>query len=112
MIKSVTNISQLTKFLSSFDVEEVHVDKYQTRNKGLKVVQDEALEVRADSHEIKLKSGGTVKYKKLCLCHGARPKLICPPSSSSDDAVNDYILGIRDTESVETFQKKLANARR
>ena len=57
MIKAVTNISQLTKFLSSFDVEEVNTEDYEARHKGLKVIRDEVLEVLADLHEVKLQSG-------------------------------------------------------
>lgn len=32
-------------------------------------------------------------YKKLCLCTGAKPKLICEG--------NPYVLGIRDTDSAQ-----------
>lgn len=34
-------------------------------------------------------------YKKLCLCAGAKPKLICEG--------NPYVLGIRDTDSAQVI---------
>lgn len=40
----------------------------------------------------------------MCICSGAIPKVIFPD--------NPHILWIRDTESVENFQKRLSNARR
>ncbi|KAF3816283.1 hypothetical protein GH733_014456 [Mirounga leonina] len=43
-------------------------------------------------------------YKKLCLCAGAKPKLICEE--------NPYVLGIRDTDSAQEFQKQLTKAQR
>ncbi|XP_055427610.1 pyridine nucleotide-disulfide oxidoreductase domain-containing protein 1 isoform X3 [Bubalus kerabau] len=43
-------------------------------------------------------------YKKLCLCAGAKPKLICEG--------NPYVLGIRDTDSAQEFQKQLTKAKR
>lgn len=48
--------------------------------------------------------GSEFEYKKLCICMGAKPKLI------ADD--NPYVLGIRDTETVANFQKRLAECRR
>ena len=59
--------------------------------------------------EVITKSGIRFSYEKLCLCHGARPKLIAPIVKSN---VSKYILGIRDTESVATFQDKLKTSKR
>ena len=51
------------------------------------------------------KTGKQFSYQRLCLCHGARPKLIVP-------GYNPFVIGIRDTESVATFQAKLEKAKR
>ena len=48
-------------------------------------------------------------YDKLCLCHGARPKLITPYFKTD---ASKYVIGIRDTESVATFQEKLKTSKR
>lgn len=37
--------------------------------------------------------GSQYVYKKLCLCAGAKPRLICEG--------NPYVLGIRDTDSAQ-----------
>lgn len=57
VIKSITNISHLTKLLFSFDVEEVGAEEFQSKNKGLLVIRDEVTEVLSNSHTVKLKSG-------------------------------------------------------
>ena len=46
------------------------------------------------------------RYAKLCLCHGARPKLL--PEAEGVPQV----MGIRDTESVRNFKAKLEGAAR
>jgi hypothetical protein len=47
--------------------------------------------------------GSVFLYDKLCICTGGKPKLIAEN--------NQYVLGIRDTESVVQFQSRLKNAR-
>ena len=54
------------------------------------------------------KCGIHVSYKRLCLCHGARPKLIVPDHCDK----TQYIIGIRDTESINAFQTKLGKSKR
>ncbi|XP_058883862.1 pyridine nucleotide-disulfide oxidoreductase domain-containing protein 1-like [Acipenser ruthenus] len=48
--------------------------------------------------------GRHYEYEKLCICAGARPKLITHG--------NPHVLGIRDTDSAQVFQKRLSSARR
>ena len=50
-----------------------------------------------------------ISYERLCLCHGARPKLFTPVMRPK---LSQFVLGIRDTESVAAFQRKLQNAKR
>ncbi|RXM98983.1 Pyridine nucleotide-disulfide oxidoreductase domain-containing protein 1 [Acipenser ruthenus] len=48
--------------------------------------------------------GRHYEYEKLCICAGARPKLITHG--------NPHVLGIRDRDSAQVFQKRLSSARR
>ncbi|XP_056408940.1 pyridine nucleotide-disulfide oxidoreductase domain-containing protein 1 isoform X2 [Hyla sarda] len=48
--------------------------------------------------------GACYHYSQLCVCAGARPRLIVEG--------NPYVLGIRDTDSARTFQQHLTKARR
>lgn len=43
-------------------------------------------------------------YEKLCICTGGMPKVI--------DSKNPFVIGIRDTSSVDELRKRLSNARR
>ena len=56
-----------------------------------------------ESKKIVCSDGSAYFYKKLCICTGSSPSLI--------DARNEYVLGIRDTESVLKFQERVKNSR-
>lgn len=103
MVKSVTNFHQVSQMLSTFEVEEKEGKKLEENHDNLKVVQDFVTQIDAKEQVVFLESGLEISYKYLILCHGARPKML------SNDK---YILGIRDTESVEKFQENLSGAKR
>lgn len=50
------------------------------------------------------KDGSEFVYDKICVSMGGKPKLIAEN--------NPYVLGIRDTETVAIFQKRLSECRR
>ena len=105
VIKAVANLSHLTKLLAAFDVQEETADHFQSKHKNLKVIVTDPVEkVLPKDRLVVTASGRQFSYNYLCLCHGARPKVIAKD--------NPFVLGIRDTESVRQFQNKLSNARR
>ena len=104
VVKTVTNLSQLTKLLSTFDVVEKSVDDFDAEHSRIRVMSASIVSVDADRRQLTTADGRQFRFKYLCLCHGARPKLI--------GHGNEFILGIRDTESVETFQSRLSGSRR
>lgn len=104
LIKAITNIVPLGKTLFQFDVEERDTSSLSTQHTSVTVVQDTVSEVNPKEKLIKTESGRIIKYQKLCLCTGARPKVITEN--------NPYVIGIRDTESVTNFLKKVEGARR
>ena len=105
VVKSVTNLSQISKLLSSFDVTEKDNSTFASEFANLKVIQGIVNEVDPEKREILLENDSKIKYKYLVLCHGAKPKLL-------PNADEKYVLGIRDTESVEKFQTYLKEARK
>lgn len=104
LIKTATNVRAVTKTLVSFDVEEKTSNSLSELYPNVRVIHDSLVEVDDESFAIKTASGTTIKYKYLCLCMGARPKLI--PQAAD----NPFVCGIRDTDSVESFIKKLSNS--
>lgn len=54
---------------------------------------------------VRLSNSETVHYHLLCIATGGIPKTIA-------DKPNDYILQIRDTDTIDKLQKRLSNARR
>ncbi|XP_066157412.1 pyridine nucleotide-disulfide oxidoreductase domain-containing protein 1 [Euwallacea fornicatus] len=107
LIKTVTNLHAITKTIVSFDIEETSGSSLSDKHKNVTVVHDTIIEVKDNQYFIITKSGLNIRYSYLCLCMGAEPKLI--PQSLE---LPNYIIGIRDTDSVEIFIDKLKNCRK
>lgn len=103
LIKSVTNLVQLGKFIQQFDVKEI--EAYEFSKGNVTVITDQLMSVESKVKEVKTAAGLCVKYKFLCICTGARPKLI-------KSNVDDFVLGIRDTDSVREFQSRLKSGKK
>ncbi|XP_019371174.1 PREDICTED: pyridine nucleotide-disulfide oxidoreductase domain-containing protein 1 isoform X1 [Gavialis gangeticus] len=104
VIKAVTNFKQVSKTLEEFDVEEQPSSVLEKRYPNIKVIQSGITQLKSKEHKMFTEDGKEYRYEKLCLCAGAKPKLIFEG--------NPYILGIRDTDSAQEFQKHLAKAKR
>ncbi|XP_076198725.1 pyridine nucleotide-disulfide oxidoreductase domain-containing protein 1 isoform X4 [Aptenodytes patagonicus] len=104
VIKAVTNFKQVSKTLEEFDVEEQPSSLLEKRYPNIKVIQSGVKQLKSDEHKIFTEDGKEYMYEKLCLCAGAKPKLIFEG--------NPYVLGIRDTDSAQAFQKNLAQSER
>lgn len=106
LIKTVTNLLAITEALTQFDIVESDLNSLEKKYLNLRVIHDVLFEVRFNNSEVILKSGSSVKYKYLCLCMGATPKLIKQAEN------NPFVLGIRDTDSVEVFINKLREVKK
>ncbi|XP_006613892.1 pyridine nucleotide-disulfide oxidoreductase domain-containing protein 1 [Apis dorsata] len=104
LIKTVTNIIPLGKTLMQFDIEEKDSTVLMKIHDLLKIINDLVIKIDSLNKQVETKNGKIINYKMLCLCNGARPKLI--------ENHNDFILGIRDTESVLQFSQKIKNSKR
>uniref|UniRef100_A0A3Q2KZQ4 Pyridine nucleotide-disulfide oxidoreductase domain-containing protein 1 n=1 Tax=Equus caballus TaxID=9796 RepID=A0A3Q2KZQ4_HORSE len=104
VIKAVTNFKQVSRVLEEFDVEEQPNTMLENRFPNIKVIESGVKQLKSEEHCILTEDGNQHVYKKLCLCAGAKPKLICEG--------NPYVLGIRDTDSAQEFQKQLTKAKR
>ena len=74
VVKTVSNLSQMTKLLSTFDVVEKSVDEFSSEHSTIRVFSGHVRSVDASRHELVCSDGKRFRYKYLCLCHGARPK--------------------------------------
>lgn len=98
-IKVVTDVKFYTKIAAGFNVEDRNLQCI----KNAEYVIDKIIAINSTEHTISTLKGREIKYKKLCLCTGAVPKLL-------ED--KDYVIGLRDTHSVEYFQTILGQAKR
>ncbi|XP_077279973.1 pyridine nucleotide-disulfide oxidoreductase domain 1 [Temnothorax americanus] len=104
LIKAVTNVVPLGRTLMRFDVEEKSATVLSEKHKMLRVIRDTAVKIDTAKKLVEIGGGKVMSFKMLCLCTGAKPKLIAEN--------NDFVIGIRDTESVLQFSQKLGDARR
>ncbi|XP_053396005.1 pyridine nucleotide-disulfide oxidoreductase domain-containing protein 1-like [Mercenaria mercenaria] len=104
LIKAVTNYQQVSRTLEQFDVEERPMSTMETGCPNVKVVHKMMKALDTDKHTLTMTDGTVIQYGLLCICTGGKPKVIAEG--------NPYVLGIRDTESVQDFQKHLRKARR
>ena len=102
VVKAVTELTQLTKLLSSFSVIERNVQEWRDENTGVQLLQGLVTHIDRVSKTVYLQDQEEIRYKKLCICTGGHPKLLTEN--------NPHVLGIRDTQSVINFQKKLRDA--
>ncbi|CAL9682955.1 unnamed protein product [Knipowitschia caucasica] len=103
-IKTVTNYKQVSRTMEEFGVEERPFTVLEEKYSNLKFLQSAVKTLHAKSHCLETTDGKVYGYEMLCICSGARPKLFI------DD--NPYVLGIRDTDSAQEFQKRLSKAKR
>ncbi|KAG8034532.1 hypothetical protein G9C98_007608 [Cotesia typhae] len=104
LIKTITNVEPVGMTMMKFDVEEKESTSLSERNSLLAVVNDVVAQININDKTVETEEGLVIKYNKLCLCNGARARII--------NENNPYVIGIRDTESVENFSRKITNARR
>ncbi|CAK6949771.1 pyridine nucleotide-disulfide oxidoreductase domain-containing protein 1 isoform X1 [Scomber scombrus] len=103
-IKAVTNYKQVSKTLEEFDVEEQPSSVLEEKFPNLTVIHSAVKALHTQSHSVETADGRVFGYEKLCICSGGRPKLLTQD--------NPYVLGIRDTDSAQEFQKRLSSAKR
>ncbi|XP_050307241.1 pyridine nucleotide-disulfide oxidoreductase domain-containing protein 1 [Anthonomus grandis grandis] len=107
LIKTVTNLHAITKTIVSFDVKEAPSNSLCEKYSNISIVHDTLKEILDDKMELVTKNGAKIKYTYLCLCMGAEPKLI-----AQAEQFPDYIIGIRDTDSVDVFLDKLKHSKK
>ena len=102
LIKSVVNLIPLAKGLAKFDVREEPAGDY--HNKSVDIIVDQVVEINSHEKWVQTKGGQRISYSYLCIASGSRPKLI----------IEDHplVLGIRDTETVLEFDKRVKTAHR
>ncbi|XP_043569374.1 pyridine nucleotide-disulfide oxidoreductase domain-containing protein 1 isoform X1 [Chiloscyllium plagiosum] len=104
LIKAVMNFKQVSKTLEEFEVEEKPSHILEEHYPNVKVIQSAVRRLDAANHKLHTEEDTEYIYEKLCICAGARPKLIVQH--------NPFVLGIRDTDSAKEFQNRLAKAKR
>lgn len=105
LVKTVVNLRAITQTLSDFNIEESHMSNLMQKYPNITVIIDKLDEINSEEQKITTVNKTVINYKFLCLCMGAQPRLI--PEVEN----NPFVIGIRDTDSVETFIQKLKTSK-
>ncbi|XP_073987573.1 pyridine nucleotide-disulfide oxidoreductase domain 1 isoform X2 [Rhodnius prolixus] len=103
-VKMVSNVKHLTKMLTEFDVTEREIEALNETCPNVNVIQGFVKSVDPNRKYVYLENEEIVEYEKLCICSGAKPKLIYTN--------DEHIVGIRDTDSVKELQRRIAASKK
>ncbi|CAG9791865.1 unnamed protein product [Diatraea saccharalis] len=106
LVKNVSNVSFFAKTIVKFDVNETEASSLQKIHPNLQIIYDSLNYIDSKNKFATTDGGVRVEYEMMCLCTGGIPRLISEANKSK------RILGIRDTESVQEFQKRLKDGRK
>ncbi|XP_017857193.1 PREDICTED: pyridine nucleotide-disulfide oxidoreductase domain-containing protein 1 [Drosophila arizonae] len=104
VVKSVTNLVPVARYLHKFDVREQNVSDLRA---GIGTLVDQLAYVHSGEHWVRTRTGLIINYRYLCLCTGGAAKVF----SAGEEELNTRIIGIRDTDSVLELQRRLASAK-
>ncbi|KAK3277346.1 hypothetical protein CYMTET_14636 [Cymbomonas tetramitiformis] len=100
LVKGVDNVVHVSKFIEEFQVVERPISTL-TRP-TLSVLQADVTDIDPISKTLSTSAGG-VPYDKLCICCGARPRVV---------ADHPLVVTLRDTESVQALGERLQGVKR
>ncbi|CAD6997150.1 pyridine nucleotide-disulfide oxidoreductase domain-containing protein 1 [Ceratitis capitata] len=107
IIKTIANLEPVARYLYKFDVKEHSLKEDNSDSTKLApaivTIVDRLKNIDALKHCAHTNNGQIICYKFICLCTGAQPNLIL--------SNNSRVIGIRDTDSVLTLQRRLKNAK-
>lgn len=106
LVKNVSNVSFFAKTIVKFDVHETEASSLERIHPNLKIVYASLKHIETKNQVAITDDNIRIHFRTLCLCTGGIPRLI------SDANKSKRILGIRDTESVKEFQKRLVTGRK
>ncbi|XP_011304413.1 pyridine nucleotide-disulfide oxidoreductase domain-containing protein 1 [Fopius arisanus] len=103
LIKVVSSVVPQGKLSVSLNITEETISSLSPDHPTLRVLEDTVTMINPEEKLLETSTKKTIKFKKLCICTGARPRLISP---------NPHVLGIRDTESVENFSQRISKSKK
>ncbi|EKX54435.1 hypothetical protein GUITHDRAFT_99914 [Guillardia theta CCMP2712] len=101
LLKGASNVVKLSRHLNMFEIVEQPLDSLNSSN--TLVLSSKAKDLDVEGKKINLSDGSLLSFDKLCICTGARPKVL---------SSHPRVLSLRDTESAKYLQSRVKRARR
>lgn len=106
IVKVVANLRTIGRAIDVFDVIEQNSSSIQSDN--FKVIIAKVVSLNSLQFQIELEDKSIIKYQKLCICSGAKPKII----RVDNEKCKSFIKCIRDTNTAKDFQFQLVNSKK
>ncbi|CAH8627872.1 unnamed protein product [Dicrocoelium dendriticum] len=107
-VKTTVNLRRISNMIEAFEVQETSGSAWsETWPDILQLIYDTVSRLDPENRLVYLERRGSsnpIHYGRLCLATGGLPRLI--------DRDNPFVVALRDTESLENFQKRLMGTRR
>lgn len=108
LLKVANNLVRFGHNIEQFDIIEESGYYLTDRHPNVQVLITKVTQLNTREHVLHTENGDAIKYSKLCIATGGKPKLI----DGVEEQVADFVVGIRDTETVKSFEKRLKDAKR
>lgn len=105
VVKEVGDLKKKGHQIEEFKVVESTGDDLARRFPNVNIIYGLVERLDASHKLVYIGQNRKINYDRLCICTGARPKLI-------EHSCNDYVIGIRDTSSVNDLINKISSAKR
>jgi len=114
LLKRAHVVDRLGKGIEHLDIQEITVQEasklVEEKNavkdtpNNFSFILDRVEYLDPDKHIVRTTKGNTISYRFVCICTGARPRVI--------EGDKQFILGLRDTSSVQQLSLRLKNSRK
>lgn len=107
-VKTTVNLHRISNMIEAFDVKDTSGSAWSEMWPDiLHIIYDTVSRLDPANRLVYLEKRGSsnpIQYGRICLATGGVPRLI--------DRENPFVIGLRDTESLENFRKRLMGTRR
>lgn len=103
ILKESRSVMKVTENLEEVKVYECNSNHFSLDNPNITVIRGMVSRINVTGNTLYLQDGASVKFSKLCICTGARPKSV---------ARSPNVITIRDLESVTALKERLCSGNR
>ena len=75
-IKEVKSVMKISVYLEELNVYEKTAESFRLTNPRIQLIKNEVIDINTEKKIVILADYSTIAYSRLCICSGARPKVL------------------------------------